>query len=195
MQCCTVHGIKVLDSNGDGSYTDVISGLYWVLRNAQRPAVASMSLSGPTSLGINQAIEELYQSGILTIAAAGNENVDACTKSPGSSPHAVTVGASDLSSSNQDIRSDFRLDFEARQKSAIFFVREISADIEMTLCFSPHKQFRELRGYLRPRLWRADSRLLQRLEHHHKIRNLLQCPGGRRGSGALSLRLPRIHSW
>ena len=114
MQCCTVHGIKVLDSNGDGSYTDVISGLYWVLRNAQRPAVASMSLSGPTSLGINQAIEELYQSGILTIAAAGNENVDACTKSPGSSPHAVTVGASDLSSSNQDIRSDFRLDFDKK---------------------------------------------------------------------------------
>ena len=45
--------------HGDGSYTDVISGLFWVLRNAQRPAVASMSLSGPTSLGINNAIQEL----------------------------------------------------------------------------------------------------------------------------------------
>lgn len=72
-KCCVVHGIKCLDSNGDGSYTDVISGLYWVQRNVQRPAVASMSLSGPTSLGINQAIEELYNGGILTIAAAGNE--------------------------------------------------------------------------------------------------------------------------
>ncbi|QDZ24953.1 serine proteinase [Chloropicon primus] len=106
-KCCIVHGIKCLDGNGDGSYTDVISGLYWVQRNAVRPAVASMSLSGPTSLGINQAIQELYDDGILTIAAAGNERTDACTKSPGSSPYAVTVGASDLSASNQDIMSDF----------------------------------------------------------------------------------------
>ena len=106
-KCCVVHGVKCLDHNGDGSYTDVISGLFWVLRNAQRPAVASMSLSGPTSLGINNAIQELYAAGILTIAAAGNENTDACTKSPGSSPVALTVGASDLSSSNEDVRSGF----------------------------------------------------------------------------------------
>ena len=106
-KCCTVHGVKCLDENGDGSYTEVVAGLYWVLRNAVRPAVASLSLSGPTSEAINQAIYELYQNGILTIAAAGNEAVDACTRSPGSSPYAVTVGSSDRNNRNEDIRSGF----------------------------------------------------------------------------------------
>jgi subtilisin family serine protease len=106
-KCCKVHGIKCLDANGDGSYTDVVSALYWVLNNAQKPAIASLSLSGPTSQAINSVIHELYLNNILTIAAAGNENIDACTRSPGSSSYAVTVGASDRGEGNQDIRSGF----------------------------------------------------------------------------------------
>ena len=96
-----------MDANGDGSYTDVVSALYWVLNNAQKPAIASLSLSGPTSQAINSVIHELYLNNILTVAAAGNENIDACTRSPGSSSYAVTVGASDRGEGNQDIRSGF----------------------------------------------------------------------------------------
>ena len=106
-KCCTVHSVKCLDAQGDGSYTDVIAGLMWVLRNVERPAVVTMSLSGPTSQAINQVIRQLYDANIVTIAAAGNENVNACDRSPGSSRDAVTVGSSERRGSGGDARSDF----------------------------------------------------------------------------------------
>eukprot|EP00307_Rebecca_sp_RCC1486_P001077 CAMPEP_0119430174 /NCGR_PEP_ID=MMETSP1335-20130426/43590_1 /TAXON_ID=259385 /ORGANISM="Chrysoculter rhomboideus, Strain RCC1486" /LENGTH=304 /DNA_ID=CAMNT_0007455925 /DNA_START=1 /DNA_END=911 /DNA_ORIENTATION=+ len=68
----------------------------WVIeQDALRPAVVSMSLGGGFSHSTNLAVERLHAAGIVTVVAAGNDAVDACTQSPSSAPTAITVGATE----------------------------------------------------------------------------------------------------
>ncbi|GFH11622.1 uncharacterized protein HaLaN_07152 [Haematococcus lacustris] len=95
-----VHAVKVLDAQGSGSYSNIISGLGWVKnyvqQNGIRQAVAVMSLGGPRASSLNDAVEDLAASGIPVVAAAGNNNGgDSCSFSPASAPSAIAVGASD----------------------------------------------------------------------------------------------------
>ena len=89
----TVHGVRVLDCAGAGTVSSVVSGLDWVARNARRPAVVNLSLSGPRSSAIENAVRGLVRRGISVVAAAGNSNTDACRSSPAAVPAALTVGA------------------------------------------------------------------------------------------------------
>lgn len=89
--------VKVLACNGSGSYSGVIAGLEYVLKTSKRskiPSVANMSLGGPKSKILNEALKELVDNGVHVIVAAGNENSDACNTSPASEPSVMTVGAS-----------------------------------------------------------------------------------------------------
>lgn len=56
--------------------------------------VVNMSIGGIKSPAMNYALEYASKCGIHFVAAAGNDNVDACSFSPGSSRVALTVGAS-----------------------------------------------------------------------------------------------------
>ncbi|GLC52478.1 hypothetical protein PLESTB_000633700 [Pleodorina starrii] len=94
-----LHPVKVLDSSGSGSYSNIIAGLGWVKdyvsRNGIRRAVVSMSLNGPRAASLNDAVTDLTNNGILVVVAAGNNNGgDSCSYSPASAPTAITVGAS-----------------------------------------------------------------------------------------------------
>jgi subtilisin family serine protease len=72
------------------------------LANKYPSAVVSMSLGGPRSASLNDAVEDLAAAGIVSIVAAGNNRgADACTQSPASAPSAITVG----SSTNQVLRT------------------------------------------------------------------------------------------
>merc|ERR550525_420228 len=54
-----------------------------------------MSLGGPgQSPGYMFAIRRLLEGGVVAVVAAGNENQDACRKSPAFAPSAITVAAS-----------------------------------------------------------------------------------------------------
>ncbi|KAK6537210.1 hypothetical protein TWF694_011407 [Orbilia ellipsospora] len=88
--------VKVLDADGSGTWTSVLNGMYWVAQNA-RPnlSVVSMSLGGSYSPTVNSAITTLWNAGIISAVAAGNEGVDAANDSPASAPQAITVGAID----------------------------------------------------------------------------------------------------
>jgi subtilisin family serine protease len=69
-----------------------------------------MSLGGSlSSSSLDQAVRNAISSGIVVVAAAGNDNSDACNYTPGSTPGVINVGASDfLSISNKlDIRYPF----------------------------------------------------------------------------------------
>lgn len=98
-----LHGVRVLNCQGSGTGSQVIAGIDWVAANHQSPAVANMSLGGGYSASENQAVANAVNAGVVFVVAAGNENVDACTKSPASAPSAITVAASD----NADARASF----------------------------------------------------------------------------------------
>jgi aqualysin 1 len=95
-------GVKVLGCNGSGSYSGVIKGVDWVTANARKPAIANMSLGGPRSQALDDAVTKSAASGIFYSIAAGNDGVDACTQSParvgaGIDNGIATVAATDTS--------------------------------------------------------------------------------------------------
>ncbi len=99
----TLYAVRVLDCNGGGTLSGVIDGVDWVAANHQPPAVANMSLGGGASTALDDAVSNAVNDGILVVAAAGNENTDACTKSPARVDNALTVG----STTSSDQRSSF----------------------------------------------------------------------------------------
>src|ERR1051325_5145938 len=98
-----LRGVRVLDCNGSGSTSGVISGVDWVTANHISPAVANMSLGGGASSALDTAVNNLANSGVPIAVAAGNSNTDACTTSPARAANAITVGATTTS----DARASF----------------------------------------------------------------------------------------
>lgn len=98
-----VHPVRVLDCEGSGSTSWVISGIEWVVANAQRPAVANMSLGGSKMQSINDAVSKAVAKGVVFVVAAGNSSDNACNYSPASTPEAITVAASD----KNDVSANF----------------------------------------------------------------------------------------
>ena len=75
-------GVKVLNCSGFGSWSGVAAGVDWVTRNAVKPAVANMSLSGGVSNAVDKAVWNSAASGIFYSIAAGNDGDNACKYSP-----------------------------------------------------------------------------------------------------------------
>ncbi|GAA2498486.1 hypothetical protein GCM10010406_38770 [Streptomyces thermolineatus] len=96
-------GVRVLDNNGSGTTAGVIAGIDWVTANAQKPAVANMSLGGGVSTALDNAVKKSISAGITYAVAAGNSNTNASTSSPARVAEAITVG----STTSSDARSSF----------------------------------------------------------------------------------------
>ncbi|MFC5804204.1 S8 family peptidase [Streptomyces formicae] len=94
--------VRVLDCNGNGTWSAIIAGLDWVARNAQQPAVLNASLGGSRSPSTNKAADAVFKSGILPVIASGNSAEDACDISPASAATAIAVGATDAADGETD---------------------------------------------------------------------------------------------
>lgn len=99
----TLYPVRVLDCNGSGLNSGVISGVEWVMANHQKPAVANMSLGGGNSTALDDAVRSAINAGVTFVVAAGNDNADACSGSPNRVAEALTVG----STTSSDGRSSF----------------------------------------------------------------------------------------
>lgn len=88
-----LHPVRVLDCNGGGTISSVLSGINWVASNYIAPAVANMSLGGGASSSLDQAVNNAVDSGVAMIVAAGNSSANACNYSPARASKAITVGA------------------------------------------------------------------------------------------------------
>ena len=98
-----IRGVKVLNCSGSGSSSGIVAGINWVRSNAQRPAVANLSLGGGYSSTTNTAVNNLANSGVFVAVASGNSNANACNYSPASATAVTTVN----SSASNDARSTF----------------------------------------------------------------------------------------
>jgi subtilisin family serine protease len=93
----TLHAVRVL-KDGNGSDSDVIRGLDWVIDHVQQngwPAVANMSLGGSASPALDLAVCRAIEAGVSFAIAAGNDRANACGASPARVVQAIGTGATD----------------------------------------------------------------------------------------------------
>ena len=107
---CRVHAIKVLNNAGHGGHGSEFFGLKKVLdhwnglkaeadrtKRAQPRGVVNLSLGTSSSdAKWANAVAELQDAGLVVVAAAGNQDRDACGYSPAQYPQSITVGATNM---------------------------------------------------------------------------------------------------
>ncbi|WP_306057986.1 S8 family peptidase [Natronococcus wangiae] len=97
-----LYAVKVLDSRGSGSMSDVAAGIEWTAD--QGIDVGSLSLGGGSSETLKDACEYAQSEGTLLVAAAGNDGPDEDTVSyPAAYGECIAVSAT---TENDDI-ADF----------------------------------------------------------------------------------------
>ena len=89
-----IHVAQVLDCEGQGQNSDLVAALDWIIRNHNKPAVVNMSVGGPPSKSVDDAVNALISRGVPVVIAAGNSGIDACTQSPSRVDAAIVVGSS-----------------------------------------------------------------------------------------------------
>ena len=88
----TLHAAKVLGGGGGGSYSDIAAGIEWTADQGYE--VGSMSLGGGYSNVVADACEYAYDSGVLLVAAAGNDGpCSDCVSYPAALPECIAVSA------------------------------------------------------------------------------------------------------
>lgn len=78
----TVVPVKVLDSRGSGAYSGVIAGVNHVAATGKSGDVANMSLGGPVSQALDDAVLAAAVKGVKFVIAAGNSGANAANYSP-----------------------------------------------------------------------------------------------------------------
>jgi hypothetical protein len=95
----TIESVKVCGSVSFCPVDSIIAGVDLVtsdhLANSSVPAVANMSLGGPVSPPLDQAVSDSIQSGVTCVFSAGNNNTVASSQSPADVPQGLTVGGVD----------------------------------------------------------------------------------------------------
>jgi serine protease AprX len=93
-------GVRVLDSSGSGSMSNVVAALEWVVANRATYGIEVVNLSlgaegcfnGTDAVSV--AVDNASAAGLVTVVAAGNEGPGACTIGlPAAAGSAITVGA------------------------------------------------------------------------------------------------------
>ena len=115
--------LDVMDDRGAGLTSDVIAAAEWIYQNkaAYNIRVANFSLhSGAVNHfwldPLNVAVEKLWHSGVVVVAAAGNYGTAGAPSgvryAPGSDPFVITVGAVDIGGTSKP-RDDARAPWSA----------------------------------------------------------------------------------
>jgi serine protease AprX len=114
----SIVSVKVMDSQGNGRSSDVLSALQWVSENFKKYNIKVVSLSlGSAASDLHRddamvrGAEALWSRGITVVVAAGNEGPDPRTITvPGTSPVLLTVGSVDdrrTVTTSDDVIPDF----------------------------------------------------------------------------------------
>ena len=86
--------IKVLDSSGAGSISDIIAGIDYVTAHSDEIDVVNLSFGCEcSSPALDAAINNAVQAGVVFVVAAGNDHKDASSFSPARNPNVIAVSA------------------------------------------------------------------------------------------------------
>ena len=108
--CADIIAIKALDDSGNGTESDILAALQWIVNNGRLYNIRVINLSlgikvespfddDPLVKGANSAVRYGYS----VVTAAGNNGPGRFTiNSPGISPLVITVGAADLTQYDED---------------------------------------------------------------------------------------------
>jgi subtilisin family serine protease len=87
----TVMPVKVLNSAGSGTHEWIADGIYYAVDNGAD--IISMSLGGPSSSTMEDAVSYAYNSGVTVFAASGNDGTLGCDFPAAYDDYVVAVGA------------------------------------------------------------------------------------------------------
>ncbi|KAF3923657.1 Oryzin [Orbilia brochopaga] len=92
-----VIGVKIFADN-HSSTTVALEGFNWAIQDIvnkkrQNKAVINMSIGGGVSRAFNEAVDNAFVEGIISVCSAGNNNSQASDQSPASANSSITVGA------------------------------------------------------------------------------------------------------
>ena len=101
---CDMIILKILDQYGNGSKENVLRAFRWIRNNKMKYHIRVVNISVGTTcrspkdhLLLNSAAEQLWDEGLVIVAAAGNQGPEqGSITSPGSSRKVITVGSSDM---------------------------------------------------------------------------------------------------
>ncbi len=104
----SLYAVKVLDSTGSGTFSNVIAGIDWSVNNGMQ--VISMSLgANEGSISLKNAVDNAYSSGVVVVAAAGNDGNSAGTTDtvdyPARYDSVIAVAATDSSNTRASFSS------------------------------------------------------------------------------------------
>jgi serine protease AprX len=124
--------VRVASSTGQALTSDIIAAVDWVLANKStyNIRVANFSLVGTQAASfkvdpLDRAVEKLWLSGVMVVAAAGNNGSPSGPVgigAPANDPFVLTVGASDISST-LSVQDDTRASWSAFGSTADGFMK------------------------------------------------------------------------
>jgi len=87
----TIMPIKILGADGSGFHSQIADGIYYAVNNGTK--IINMSLGGPASSTLENAIAYAYTNGVTVIAACGNSNTNSCGYPAAYDSYVIAVGA------------------------------------------------------------------------------------------------------
>jgi serine protease len=87
--------VRVLDGQGRGRADEIAKGIRFAVANGAD--VINMSFNFGCSRdvpGVDEALQQAYHHGVITVASVGNLGSEACVSPPATGPHTIGVGGS-----------------------------------------------------------------------------------------------------
>jgi serine protease len=87
--------VRVLDQHGRGRADEIARGIRFAASNGAD--VINMSFNfgcGRSVPGVDEALRQAYDKGVITVASVGNLGSEACVAPPATGPHTIGVGGS-----------------------------------------------------------------------------------------------------
>ena len=93
--------LKVLEKDGSGKIKNMLKGMEWILLNHEKYGIRIVNISvgmpvknieNPEEEELVKKVEQLWNTGLVVVVAAGNDGPAPYTTSPGTSRKVITVG-------------------------------------------------------------------------------------------------------